>query len=383
MLVCSVSSAPHWAGGFQAGCWAGRWDLQCTAWLPCEPSYAVSLSLSPAPAHFAPVRSLGRPPTDKMCLSAGQRHQSAAASQAVMFCVLSLTLSSALLASAARTPDYKPRKLTVDEVEQHDGSNYQYLPLARLLQPANQTERESFSAGPQQPEPELNFVPVGTNKEKGVVDAIRMPGTFWCGKGWRADGPGSMGGYAGADRCCRQHDLGCPISIEPGQSKVRPTAYPRASHHPLCCSTAWPTAGSTLWCTAPVTRGSAPASRWRAPPPRTLSATFSSTWRTFPASCSQLRRWAARPGPPGPECDRYCAGLHQPELVGPLHAAGGEAVRSLAGAAPLLKLMLNIPAESDAIRPRSTIHGRRAEPEEVGVKSTNSSIDKLIFYAVK
>ena len=85
----------------------------------------------------------------------------------------------------------------------------------------------------------------------------------------------------------------------------------------------------------------------------------------------------------GPQCDRYCAGLHQPELVGTLHAAGGEAVRSLAPAASLLQLISNIPAESDAIRPRSTIHGRRAEPEEVGVKSTNSSIYKLICYAVK
>ena len=46
-----------------------------------------------------------------------------------------------------------------------------------------------------------------------------MPGTYWCGKGWRADSAKSMGGYAGADRCCRHHDLGCPISIEPGQTK--------------------------------------------------------------------------------------------------------------------------------------------------------------------
>ena len=29
----------------------------------------------------------------------------------------------------------------------------------------------------------------------------------------------SMGGYAGADRCCRQHDLGCSISIEPGTTQ--------------------------------------------------------------------------------------------------------------------------------------------------------------------
>eukprot|EP00091_Calanus_sinicus_P015923 TRINITY_DN3499_c0_g1_i4.p1 TRINITY_DN3499_c0_g1~~TRINITY_DN3499_c0_g1_i4.p1 ORF type:complete len:131 (-),score=17.85 TRINITY_DN3499_c0_g1_i4:331-723(-) len=46
-----------------------------------------------------------------------------------------------------------------------------------------------------------------------------MPGTNWCGKGWRADSAKSMGGYAGADRCCRHHDLGCPISIEPGQTR--------------------------------------------------------------------------------------------------------------------------------------------------------------------
>ena len=28
-----------------------------------------------------------------------------------------------------------------------------------------------------------------------------------------------MGGYSGADRCCRQHDLGCPISLEPGKTE--------------------------------------------------------------------------------------------------------------------------------------------------------------------
>ena len=46
-----------------------------------------------------------------------------------------------------------------------------------------------------------------------------MPGTAWCGKGRRVDSAKSMGGYSGADRCCRHHDLGCPISIEPGQTK--------------------------------------------------------------------------------------------------------------------------------------------------------------------
>ena len=48
---------------------------------------------------------------------------------------------------------------------------------------------------------------------------FRMPGTNWCGKGSRADSAKAIGGYAGADRCCRHHDLGCPISIEAGQTR--------------------------------------------------------------------------------------------------------------------------------------------------------------------
>merc|ERR1712198_503008 len=59
----------------------------------------------------------------------------------------------------------------------------------------------------------------GTNIEPGIKDSIRMPGTQWCGKGWRVDAAVSMGGYAGADRCCRHHDLACPISIESGKTK--------------------------------------------------------------------------------------------------------------------------------------------------------------------
>jgi len=59
----------------------------------------------------------------------------------------------------------------------------------------------------------------GTNKQPGMVDVGRMPGTNWCGKGWRADSPVDMGGYTGADRCCRHHDLGCPLSIEPSETK--------------------------------------------------------------------------------------------------------------------------------------------------------------------
>lgn len=52
-----------------------------------------------------------------------------------------------------------------------------------------------------------------------ISDTMRMPGTKWCGKGWRADRFEELGAYSGADKCCRQHDLGCPVSIGPLESK--------------------------------------------------------------------------------------------------------------------------------------------------------------------
>jgi len=62
-------------------------------------------------------------------------------------------------------------------------------------------------------------VPKGTNSKKSIGDVARMPGTNWCGKGFRADGFASLGSYSSTDRCCRQHDLGCPESINPGETK--------------------------------------------------------------------------------------------------------------------------------------------------------------------
>jgi len=59
----------------------------------------------------------------------------------------------------------------------------------------------------------------GTSQEKSFLDSVRMPGTNWCGKGWRTDSLYKLGGYTSADRCCRQHDLGCPISIQPAETK--------------------------------------------------------------------------------------------------------------------------------------------------------------------
>ena len=102
--------------------------------------------------------------------------------------------------------DLPPRKLTSAEVKTDSNP-----PLGSLFSTAKQNSTSSSGANFQ-----LKHVAKGTNKEKGWKDAVRMPGTNWCGKGWRADSARSMGGYSGADRCCRQHDLGCPISIEPG-----------------------------------------------------------------------------------------------------------------------------------------------------------------------
>eukprot|EP00092_Neocalanus_flemingeri_P025879 GFUD01028046.1.p1 GENE.GFUD01028046.1~~GFUD01028046.1.p1 ORF type:complete len:216 (+),score=53.79 GFUD01028046.1:43-690(+) len=122
-----------------------------------------------------------------------------------------LTSMFLFILTAKAQADYEPRKLTVSEVK----TNPQ-LKLENLLSPSTKTNKQQTPSEPAVP---LNHLPKGTNLETGPKDAIRMPGTNWCGKGWRADSAKSMGGYAGADRCCRHHDLGCPISIEPGQTR--------------------------------------------------------------------------------------------------------------------------------------------------------------------
>ncbi len=46
-----------------------------------------------------------------------------------------------------------------------------------------------------------------------------MPGTNFCGKGWSADRLDQLGAFGAADKCCRQHDFGCPDYIRPLTSK--------------------------------------------------------------------------------------------------------------------------------------------------------------------
>ena len=90
------------------------------------------------------------------------------------------------------------------------------LELENILSPLNDFEEESLSFSDNNG---VTFLAPGTNMDASGKDMVRMPGTLWCGKGWRTDAQHKMGGYAGADRCCRHHDLGCPLSIEPGQKK--------------------------------------------------------------------------------------------------------------------------------------------------------------------
>jgi secretory phospholipase A2 len=45
------------------------------------------------------------------------------------------------------------------------------------------------------------------------MDMLRVPGTKWCGKGNVANRFSHLGGFSGADKCCRVHDSACPFYI--------------------------------------------------------------------------------------------------------------------------------------------------------------------------
>jgi len=60
---------------------------------------------------------------------------------------------------------------------------------------------------------------VRSTKNKESSRSMIFPGTNWCGKGWKVSGYSNLGAYSGADKCCRQHDLGCPYSIAAGETK--------------------------------------------------------------------------------------------------------------------------------------------------------------------
>ena len=56
-------------------------------------------------------------------------------------------------------------------------------------------------------------------RRRDATDLLRVPHTKWCGPGNRAAHHRELGGFAAADRCCRQHDERCPYYIDAWQEK--------------------------------------------------------------------------------------------------------------------------------------------------------------------
>jgi len=104
-----------------------------------------------------------------------------------------------------------PRPLTISEIKEEA-----IVPLLSIVEQRNATDQEAVDL---EIEPPIGWNPPGANEEKVFPkDLVRMPGTKWCGPGWRTDKAMKFGGYAASDRCCRHHDLVCPLSINPGET---------------------------------------------------------------------------------------------------------------------------------------------------------------------
>ena len=87
-----------------------------------------------------------------------------------------------------------PRSLTVQEVMEATEMN-----ITSLLDHGKSSNTEAAPAVIE--DVPLEHLALGTNLEKvPVKDLVRMPGTKWCGIGWRTDTVQQFGGYAGTDR---------------------------------------------------------------------------------------------------------------------------------------------------------------------------------------
>ncbi|KAK7862397.1 hypothetical protein R5R35_004172 [Gryllus longicercus] len=56
-------------------------------------------------------------------------------------------------------------------------------------------------------------------RKRELMDLLRVPGTKWCGKGRSAIKYTQLGGFSGADKCCRVHDNACPFYISAFEDK--------------------------------------------------------------------------------------------------------------------------------------------------------------------
>ena len=98
----------------------------------------------------------------------------------------------------------QPRSLTVEEVKEAKEMN-----ITSLLD-HNKTSHPEASTAVTEDVP-LEHLPLGTNMEAAPVkDLVRMPGTKWCGIGWRTDTVQQFGGYAGTDRCTNINHIALP-----------------------------------------------------------------------------------------------------------------------------------------------------------------------------
>ncbi|VVC32061.1 Phospholipase A2 domain [Cinara cedri] len=60
---------------------------------------------------------------------------------------------------------------------------------------------------------DVNIVNDGKRRKRDLMSVFRIPGTEWCGKGRSAKSYKHLGGFGGADKCCRIHDTSCPMWI--------------------------------------------------------------------------------------------------------------------------------------------------------------------------
>ncbi|CAB3376689.1 Hypothetical predicted protein [Cloeon dipterum] len=56
-------------------------------------------------------------------------------------------------------------------------------------------------------------------RRRELMDIMRLPGTKWCGRGNTARRFSHLGGFSGADKCCRVHDTACPFYIDAFEEK--------------------------------------------------------------------------------------------------------------------------------------------------------------------
>ncbi|XP_018325843.1 uncharacterized protein LOC108737480 [Agrilus planipennis] len=64
-----------------------------------------------------------------------------------------------------------------------------------------------------------NGMTLSTRTRRDMSYLFQIPGTQWCGKGYRATKYTHLGSFSKTDRCCRRHDTSCPYWISAYETK--------------------------------------------------------------------------------------------------------------------------------------------------------------------